>query len=153
MNRHWLLSKNGVIVNKIIADQAFIDSIKSQYTRIVEVFNIPGEAGPGYLDDGNLLTPPSNIPTDAQVIDTKQGYIAFGNKLLAQISLYNDQRNLTDAQRFTFAKNFQPYQAMLQNGDLKAFVTQVAIAPKDGVIVTQAIIDYVVNLVNQFLAG
>jgi hypothetical protein len=55
------LISDGKVVNVIIADQAFADSISDQYDHVVDVTNL--NVGPGYLYDGtNFSAPPPYSP-------------------------------------------------------------------------------------------
>lgn len=59
MADRWALINSGVVVNEIIADQGFIDTIIENYDYCIDIQNLSPMPGVGWLYDGvNFSEPP-----------------------------------------------------------------------------------------------
>lgn len=55
----FCLIKDGVVVNAIVADQSFVDLIKSQYDFVIQTDDLDPQPGVNWLYDGEEFSPPA----------------------------------------------------------------------------------------------
>lgn len=67
MGMVWILVKDGVVINRIVADQEYIDQIKPAFDKCLEIDGAKDGTTCGYIEqkDGSFL-PPEEVPPDPQ---------------------------------------------------------------------------------------
>ena len=149
----FALVKSGVVVNTILADQAFVDAHCGEYDAKVPIDSIPSSPGIGWLYNGTTFTAPAPVAPVVNLIADKQADVDFGNEIMLEFSILNDQRGLTDAQRLSLANSLAPIQNLLQVGDLQTVANILPTLPVDGVLLTTAIVTAFVGKLNAYLSG
>lgn len=137
----FLLIKDGVVQNEIIADAEFVDAYYSDYVA-VESNGEPGSPGVGWKHDGKSFSPPDPVDkTDQDLIREKEDDLSFGKILVIEIAIMNDKRKLSTDDRAMFAKLFGEVQGFLLSGEFEAALKYMTLIPTDKVVMTQEIID------------
>lgn len=149
----FLLIKNGVVVNSVVADQTFADSIKSQYDFVIQTANKPGDPSVGYLYNGSTFSAPPVVITDDQRIGQKGADIEFGRKIFIEFTVANDKRNLSSDQIATITKLFSEIQGYLLAGQLDAVLKYLPLITVDGVLFTNQIIADLTQKITTYKSG
>lgn len=121
----YALIKDGVVVNTILADKAFVDAHYPGFTA-VEIQNVVGGPGVGHKYDGSKFSPPDAVavPPPEETRDQKQDRI-----LSELVSSVQDTKDDLDAARAELE------QAKTELATAKENVQ--AIADKVGVVVKE----------------
>lgn len=144
----YLLIKNGVVVNRIEADESFIPNIKADYDHILED---QINADIGYSYDGKYFTAPlPKAETIEEKIASKKADMQFGDDLMVEFAVSSDDRNLTDDQRIALAEKLNTVQGLLQIGSLNAAAKALNDIPNDEVL-PQVLVDAFVLKLNTYL--
>lgn len=134
MSGRYALIKGIIVENVIISDEAHNANIQNQWDTIV--LSDVANRGDSYVD--GIFTAPA--PQAGDPLIQKNADIAFGQNLMAEFSVMNDQRGLTDDQRLQLVQALGDMQSLLQVGDLKTVLNLLPSISIDGVLLTSEII-------------
>lgn len=144
MKKIALISAN-VVKNIIEWDEISSLSPYSDYIQ-VDVTNV--SCGPGFLYDGTNFSSPAALPLNQQYSPQQ-----YGQYLISQLEIMNDQRGLTSAQKLSMANSFAGFFILLQTGALQSFLDNIPSISIDGVIITNALISYFQAALQNYLNG
>lgn len=149
----FALINNGVVVNTIVADQTFANLISNQYQYIIQITNEPGQPSIGWLYDGVHFSPTPNPGSPPDPIAQALAAAQFGQALMAQFSIVNNQRGLSVSDRVQLASELASVQSILLCGDLASAIAILQATTPDGVLLTQDILNDFIAQIQAYQAG
>lgn len=143
------LIKNDEIVEIALGEREFFETHHDGY-ELMEITGEPGTPSKGWIRRDGVWSEPDLVPVDNSLAKKTEA-MQFGQSLMAEFSVLNDERGLTVNQRLQLTSLLSPIQSMLLVGDLVTVRSVLSGITPDGVLLTQSILDSFNQKITDFL--